>query len=93
MGRNLSMELAGGLGDLSLQHQIKIQLQNNHYPPVPTSMVFPCIAAITAVNESDPGKLIELPDGVLWRGKTSAPASAIVEAHHLDAWLDGDDYE
>jgi hypothetical protein len=93
MGRNLSMELAGGLGDLSLQHQLKIQLQNNHYPPVPTSMVFPCIEAITAVNEGDPGKLIELPEGVLWRNLPTAPASAIVEAHHLDAWIDGDDYE
>lgn len=91
MGRNLSMELAGGLGDLSLQHQLKIQLQNNHYPPVPTSMVFPCIEAITAVNDGDPGRLIELPEGVLWRNLPTAPASAIVEGHHLDAWVDYDE--
>lgn len=91
MGRNLAMELAGGTHDLSLQHQIKIQLQNNHYPPVPTSMVFPCIDSITAVNDGDPGRLIELPEGVLWRGNTSAPASAIVEAHHLESWVDYDE--
>ena len=91
MGRNLAMELAGGTHDLALQHQIKIQLQNNHYPPVPTSMVFPCIDAITAVNEGDPGRLIELPEGVLWRNMTTAPASAIVEAHHLDPWVDYDE--
>jgi len=88
MGRNLSMELAGGTHDLSLQHQIKIQLQNNHYPPVPTSMVFPCIDAITAVNDGDRERLIELPDGVLWKNQTSAPAYAIVDAHHLDPWVD-----
>lgn len=88
MGRNLAMELAGGTHDLSLQHQIKIQLTSNHYPPVPTSMVFPCIDAITAVNEGDSERLIELPDGVLWRGENKAPARAIVEAHHLDPWVD-----
>lgn len=88
MGRNLAMELAGGTHDLSLQHQIKIQLQNNHYPPVPTSMVFPCIDAITAVNDGDRERLIELPDGVLWKNQTSAPAYAIVDAHHLDPWVD-----
>lgn len=91
MGRNLAMELAGASRDLSLQHQIKIQLQNNHYPPVPTSMVFPCIDAITAVNEGDSERLIELPDGVLWRNQTSAPAYAIVDAHHLDPWVDYDE--
>ena len=88
MGRNLALELAGGTHDLGLQHQIKIQLQNNHYPPVPTSMVFPCIDAITAVNDGDRERLIELPDGVLWKNQTSAPAYAIVDAHHLDPWVD-----
>ena len=88
MGRNLAMELAGGTHDLGLQHQIKIQLQNNHYPPVPTSMVFPCIDAITAVNDGERERLIELPDGVLWKNQTSAPAYAIVDAHHLDPWVD-----
>jgi hypothetical protein len=91
MGRNLALELAGGTHDLGLQHQIKIQLQNNHYPPVPTSMVFPCIDAITAVNDGERGRLITLPDGVLWKGQKEAPAYAIVDAHHLDPWVDYDE--
>ena len=91
MGRNLAMELAGGTHDLALQHQIKIQLTSNHYPPVPTSMVFPCIDAITAVNDGDRERLIELPEGVLWRNQASAPAYAIVDAHHLDPWIDYDE--
>ena len=90
MGRNLALELAGGTHDLGLQHQIKIQLQNNHYPPVPTSMVFPCIDAITAVNDGERERLIALPDGVLWKGQKEAPAYAIVDAHHLDPWVDYD---
>ena len=91
MGRNLALELAGGTHDLGLQHQIKIQLTSNHYPPVPTSMVFPCIDAITAVNNGERERLIELPDGVLWKGQKEAPAYAIVDAHHLDPWVDYDE--
>ena len=30
---------------------------------------------------------IELPEGVLYKNKTTAPAHAIAEQHHLDAWL------
>ena len=31
---------------------------------------------------------IELPDGVTWRGETSAPAWSVIEAHHLQSFLD-----
>jgi hypothetical protein len=54
-------------------------------------MVQPCSQAIDAYWEEDYDRLIELPDGVTWRGNSSAPANAIIEAHHLDAWLQ--DYE
>ena len=84
MGNNLSTELAEM--DISLRRAISIQLQTNHYPAVPLSMVDPCIEAIEACNEEDYNRLIKLPEGVKWRGETSAPAWAIIEAHHLDAW-------
>ncbi len=97
MGNNLSQELAEGLLDLDLETQITIQLRNNHYPPVPYSMVQPCIDAIDAYNDGEHDKLIQLPtDGfdangepfqITWRGKTSAPAHALVEAHHLENWI------
>lgn len=96
MGNNLSTEMADGtlsdLGiNLSLEQQITIQLRNNHYPPVPYSMVQPCIEAIDACNEDDSERLIELPEGVTWRNKDKAPAYAIVEQHHLDAWVSYDE--
>jgi hypothetical protein len=92
MGSNLATELAGGLLDLDLERQLEIHLQGNHYPPVPISMVQPCIDAIDAYYEEDYDKLIKLPAGVSWKGQTSSPASAIIEAHHLEAWLPETDY-
>mgnify|MGYP006271589193 FL=1 len=88
MGNNLSTELAEMDLGLSLRDSIRIQLTANHYPPVPVSMIDPCIEAIDAVNAEDYNRLIKLPEGVSYRGEDSAPASAIVEAHHLEAWLD-----
>ena len=90
MGSNLSTELAEM--DLGLAQSIRIQLTANHYPPVPVSMVEPCIEAIYACNDDEHNKLIKLPDGVSWRGEDHAPAYAIVEGHHLDAWLNHADW-
>ena len=88
MGSNFATELADEeLLGLDLETSIAIHLQANHYPPVPTSMVEPCIAAIDAYYDEDYQRLIELPEPITWRDQKSAPASAIGEAHHLDAWL------
>lgn len=73
--------------DLDLDTAIGMHLRGNHYPPVPLTMVQPCIDAIDAIWDDDANQLIELPEGVLWRGEAHAPAYAIAESHHLDAWL------
>jgi len=62
-------------------------LQGNHYPPVPASMLGPSKRAISAVNRGNHDAKIKLPEGVLYRGEKHAPAHAIVEQHHLHAWL------
>ena len=93
MGSNFATEMADGTLDdlgihLTIEDQISIHLRANHYPPVPEYMVPVCIEAIDAVNDLGLSDLeIPLPDGVSWRGLTTAPAWAIIEAHHLDAWL------
>jgi len=98
MGNNLSAELANNEWlDLDLETAVTIQLRNNHYPPVPYSMVEPCIEAIEACNDNDFNKLIKLPfDGldengepfqIKWQGQDHAPAWAIVEGHHLDEFI------
>jgi hypothetical protein len=85
MGAMRAMDIAD---NFSLEDGIKIHLTSNHYPAVPIEMVPTCIEAIDAVNsESDWDKLITLPDGILWKGLTQAPASAIIEQHHLEFWI------
>ena len=94
MGSNLATELADSdiFPELDLETALGYHLQGNHYPPVPLSMVQPCIDAIDAIWEDNYNKLIELPEGIKWRGETHAPAYAIAESHHLDAWLPQEEY-
>lgn len=73
-----------------LETALRWHLGSNHYPPVPKTMVQPCADAIEAVNNLDYNKDIELPNGVLYKGLTFAPACVIVEQHHLEAWITED---
>ena len=92
MGTNTAIDLATNI-DISLEQAIGYHLQGNHYPPVPLSMVEPCIEAIDAYYEDDFNKEIEMPEGITYKGRTTAPAWAIVEQHHLSAWLpENEDY-
>lgn len=87
MGRQFAEELSSGEFGLDLSESIRIHLVGNHYPPVPASMVPVCISAIHSYNENGNGdELIELPEGISWRGKTSAPVWAIIDSHHLESW-------
>jgi hypothetical protein len=84
MGAMRAMDIAD---NFDLEEGIKIHLRTNHYPPVPESMVPICLDAIDAANEGDWDRDIDLPEGVMFRGLTQAPASAIVEQHHLEFWI------
>jgi hypothetical protein len=86
MGNNTAIDLATNF-DLSLEQAIGYHLQGNHYPPVPLTMVQPCIDAIDAIHAGDGDTEIELPEGVFYKNKTTAPAHAIADQHHLSAWL------
>lgn len=89
MGYNTALDLSQ---ELDLEVALGYHLQGNHYPPVPLSMVQPCIEAIDAYYEEDYNRLIEMPEGVSYRGSDHAPASAIIEQHHLHAWLPEEEY-
>jgi hypothetical protein len=76
---------------LDLETQLAYHLQGNHYPPVPLSMVQPCIDAIDAYYDNDAMRQIAMPEGVFYKGMSHAPAWAVIEQHHLDFWLPQDD--
>ena len=76
---------------LSMEDAIAWHLQANHYPPVPLSMVEPCIEAIQNALAGDWWKPVELPNPVKYKGSTHAPTSAIIEQHHLSHWLELDE--
>lgn len=76
--------------EITIEQQVMIHLRSNHYPPVPTEMVEPCIEAISLSNQGDSGALVDLPEGITWKGQVQAPAYAIVEAHHLEPWIEYD---
>jgi hypothetical protein len=89
MGLNTAIDLAESL---DLETSIGIHLRSNHYPPVPSIMIQPCIDAIDAYYDEDYDRLIDMPEGVSYKGRDKAPASAIIEQHHLEAWLPETDY-
>lgn len=62
-------------------------LRSNHFPAVPLSMLEPCKEAIANAECGDYDAEVELPEGVTYRGRTTAPTWAMVEQHHLDAFI------
>ena len=82
-----------GLADttLDLETQLKYHLQGNHYPPIPTAMVQPCIEAIDAYYDEDYSRRIELPMiddfQISWKGNTWTTASALVAHAHLEWFI------
>jgi hypothetical protein len=94
MGSLHAQEMANA-PELTMEQSLAWHLQSNHYPPVPTVMVQPCMEAIDAFWEDDLDKLISLPEGISFRGNPEAPARDIIIQHHLDAWCDDseDDYD
>lgn len=88
MGYNTARDLADYT---DTRTAISQHLQYNHYPPVPLSMVEPCLEAIDAYWDEDIDREIDLPAGVLFRGEPTAPAHNIISAHHLEAFLETED--
>jgi len=76
---------------LDLETQLLYHLRSNHYPPVPAEMVQPCIDAIDAYFDEDFDREIAMPKvgdfQILYKDKTTAPAWAIAQQHHLEFWL------
>ncbi len=88
MGSNFATDLASDELGLDLSTAISIHLSSNHYPPIPNTMVLPCIEAIEAYWEDETDREIPMPDGITYKGMNTAPAWAIIDQHHLHAWCE-----
>jgi hypothetical protein len=89
MGR-IQAEEMGALTDV--RTALSWHLSSNHYPPVPAAMIEPCLAAIEAADDDDWDREIDLTGVAQWRGNDYAPAWAIIEGHHLESFLNGEEY-
>ena len=78
-------------GMTSLDNALIWHLRSNHYPPLPSSMVEPCKTAIELANNDEWDELVQLPEGTTYKGEDCAPVWAIIEAHHLDSFLDNEE--
>jgi hypothetical protein len=75
--------------DLTLEDKVSMHLRSNCYPPVPLSMVKPCVEAIRLVESDELYTEVALPDGVTYKGgHTTAPAWVIVDQHRLSFFLE-----
>lgn len=86
MGSLQATEMANS--GLSLEDSLRWHLQVNHYPPIPEEMIPVCKEAIDLYNEGLENNTVDLPAGTYYRNTPYAPAWAIVDAHHLDAWIE-----
>jgi len=76
---------------LEIESAIAWHLKANHYPPIPETMVKPCLEAIDNANLGLWHNEVELPKGVWYKGRNTAPTWAMIEQHHLDTWVELDE--
>ena len=93
MGRLQAMEFANLVeeGQTSLDMALEWHLTANHYPPVPVAMVAVCKEAIRLSELGEYDEMVELPEGISWKDQTVAPVRNIVEAHHLEDFIQWQD--
>jgi hypothetical protein len=92
MGALQAREFASNT-EITIEQQLTWHLQGNHFPPVPVSMVQPCIEAIDCYWSDELDREIDLPEGVVYRGNKTAPAREIIINHHLDPWCEEQEEE
>lgn len=85
MGYSNLLDLAS---QTDLTTAVSWHLAANCYPPVPAIMVPVCVEAIDLVICEEGHQHVDLPEGVLYKGDTSAPAWAVAENYRLNAIID-----
>jgi hypothetical protein len=81
MGRITALGIAES--NLSLEEKVSWHFSFNCYPPVPSIMVPVAVEAINMVTVGDDHELVNLPEGVTYRGENQSKAIIIVDEFHL----------
>lgn len=89
MGSTFAIDLAeNAKTKVQLENAVRTHLLYNHYPPIPASMVGPCVRAIEYANKGEWDKKVLLPKDMYYKGKRLAPIDAVIETHHLEFFID-----
>lgn len=71
----------------TFEHALAFHLQSRCFPPVPLEAIEPFTRAIRA-QASGRERLITLPEGMTYRGRRQAPASAIIKNFRLEPFVE-----
>lgn len=74
--------------DVALETQLHWHCTANCFPPVPTAMIPVFVEAIEMVREDQSEMPVSLRDICTLDGKDEASAGVIIDAFHLEAWLE-----
>jgi hypothetical protein len=104
MGHSTAADLADLVrdGDSSLHRAVAVNLQSNHYPPIPSAYVEPVTEAIAAAQDDDADRLISIngveSTGMLPRqaetdeeGNITVPARVLLDITHSWVFVEQDD--
>lgn len=90
MGYAQASEMADAIaqGEVDERQAIVWHLRTNCFPPLPLAFTDVALAALRALErdlEADDD--IVLPEGVTWRGETAMSPWEVIEAMHLNAFV------
>jgi hypothetical protein len=67
---------------------LELHLRSNHIPPIPTAFADAAAAAIAAIEEGNPERLISYGEGRTANGRPADTAADIAEAMHLASMIE-----
>lgn len=95
MGSTLSLDLVNFVSNevLELETAVRMQLQHNHYPPIPEFFVPVCLEAIELANQGMYNTAVVLPEGVTdaQSGLTSTTVDRLINWAHLGFFVTSED--
>jgi len=89
MGQRRAAEMAQAVKDnwIDLGTALHWHLRFNHYPPMPIALINVAVTAIERANVEDYDSEIDLPQDVMFLGKTSVSVCEAINSMQLDCFI------